>query len=240
MQTIRILIVEDEWIVSEEIRELLVKAGYEVIGQAEGGQEALAILDRTPADVVLLDINIKGQIDGIELAHQINQKLTCAIIFLTAYDNDHFINRAKELKPSAFIIKPFEARNLQLAVEMAFNNLIEANNPPKNDSYIISDFIFIREQSRFRKIALDSIYYAEATGSYTNIYSENGKFTLAINLKTFEENLNHDQFLRVHRSYLVNLTLVDEYEGNRLFIKGSAIPISLSHKEEFLRRFRFI
>ena len=95
MKNIKVLIVEDEWIVSEEIKELLTQSGFQVVGQAEDAESALQILAEDEADVALLDINIKGGIDGIQLAHEIIQKYNSALIFLSAYDDEHFINRQK-------------------------------------------------------------------------------------------------------------------------------------------------
>ncbi len=240
MQKIRVLIVEDEWIVSEEVKELLERKGYVVQGQAEDAASALEILSEKEVDVALLDINIKGDKDGIELAHDIIRKHQCALIFLTAFDDEIFLNRAKAVKPAAYIVKPYEERNLQAAIEIAFNNLAESEVEPKENSYFVSDHIFIRDQSRFKKIALEKILFVEAVGSYTDIYTDDGKSTLAVNLKTFEENLDSPKFLRTHRSYLVNLSKVDEYEGNRVFVGGKPIPISSSHKEEVMKRFKFI
>lgn len=238
MQSIKILIVEDEWIISEEIKELLLLKGFDVVGQVEDSVSALDVFQEHEVDVALLDINIKGPKDGIELAKEIIEEHNCAIIFLTAFDDEHFLNRAKEVRPAAYIVKPYQARNLEMAVEIAFNNLMESNNPPKQDSYILPDFVFIKEGSRFKKIALESIHYAEAVGSYTDIYSDEGKSTLAINLKTFESNINDSQFLRIHRSFLINLNHIEAFEGNRVFINKKPIPISSAHKAEFTKRFK--
>lgn len=240
MQRIRVLVVEDEWIVSEEVKELLLLSGYEVAGQAAEANDALEILDEKKVDVALLDINIDGDTDGIELAHQILEKHQCAIIFLTAFDDDKFINRAKGVKPAAYIVKPFEERNLKIAIEMAFNNLVESNQKPKEESYIIKDSIFIKDNSRFKKVSIENILFVEAVGSYTEIHTTEGKYTLAINLKHLELNLDHPNFFRIHRSYLINLSQIQEYEGNRVFIGSQTIPISSSHKDEFMNRFKFL
>lgn len=126
MQKGRLLIVEDEWIISEEIKEILQKHGYVIIGQAEDAISALEILQDAEVDVVLMDIRIKGSMDGIELAHEIISKYQCAIIFLTAFDDEHFLSRAKKVKPATYIVKPFEERNLKAAIEIAFDKIITA------------------------------------------------------------------------------------------------------------------
>lgn len=240
MKNIRVLIVEDEWIVSEEISELLSQSGFEVVGQAEDGETALKILSESGADVALLDINIKGPMDGIQLAHKIIEVHSCALIFLTAFDDEHFISRAKEVKPASYIVKPFQARNLEMAIEMGFNNLLEIEKVVKNDSYLISEAIFLRDGTRFKKISLEDVMYAEAVGSYTDIYTAVGKFTVSFNLKSFESQIHHSKFMKVHRSFVINLDHVVAFEGNRLFINDIPIPISSTHKDTFLNNFKVL
>lgn len=240
MARVRILIVEDQVIVSEEIKEILTKKGYEVIGQCTSAVEALDVLQNQVCDVAILDINIDGDKDGIELASEILEKHRCAIIFLTAYADEQFLARAKKVKPAAYIVKPFEETNLQMAIEIAFNNLLKAGLDPNGDAFQIKDFIFIKDSTRYRKIKLDQIKYAEAEGSYTKVLMEEASLTLAINLKTFEQHLSSPEFMRIHRSYVINLQKIEEYEGNRVFINRQAIPISSTFKEDFMKRFTFL
>ncbi|MEM6831011.1 MAG: response regulator [Bacteroidota bacterium] len=236
MSKIKILIVEDQVIVSEEIKEILLAKGYDVIGQCTSANDALEVLTQEVCDVAILDINIEGEKDGIELAKDMLNDHQCAIIFLTAYADDHFLKRAKEVKPASYIVKPFEETNLHMAIEIAFNNLIASGVVLKEESFHANDSIFIKDQSRYRKIQLDEIQYAEAEGSYTKVVLEKRNITLAINLKAFEKHLGSLDFMRIHRSYVINLGKVDEFEGNRVFINKEAIPISASFKERFLKK----
>ena len=240
MDNIRIVIVEDELIVSEEIKEVLILQGYDVVGQCSSAAETMQLLSSQGIDIALLDINIDGEKDGIALAHDLKSRYNCAIIFLTAYADDYFFERAKAVNPAAYIVKPFEKRNLQMAVEVAFNNLLSSGGSPDSDMFKVTDAIFIKENSRYRKINIDNICYAAANGSYTDVYTDSGVSTLAINLKHFENHLESQQFMRVHRSYVVNLNKVDEYIGNRIFINTTDIPLSTSFKEAFLEKFTFL
>ena len=191
MQRIKVLIVEDEVIIAEEIKELLLKNGCEVVAQAEDAESALHSVKNEIIDIALLDININGSMDGIDLAKRILKDHRCAIIFLTAFSDEHFTRRAKEVKPAAYIVKPFEERNLIIAIEMAFNNLIADDSEMNSNAFFMTDYVFIKDSFRFKKVALESIHYVEAIGSYIDIHTDTGKFTLAINLKTFEQNLDH-------------------------------------------------
>lgn len=240
MKTIKVLIVEDEWIVSEEIKEVLESKGFQVIGQAEDDVTAIELMNENPADIILMDIQIEGSCDGIELADKIQKTHSCAIIFLTANAKEQQVERAKQVKPAAYIVKPFQEKNLEMAIEMAFNNMSEAEEKSKEESYIISDHIFIRDNSRFRRIALDKIHFVKATGSYIEIVTEDSKYTLAVNLKSFESRLSDTRFLRIHRSHLINLNQIEEYDGGRVFIGGEALSIGNSYKNDFLRHIKFL
>lgn len=240
MRTIKVLIVEDEWIVSEEIKEVLESKGFVVVGQAEDEETAIAIMQDNPADIILMDIKIAGPVDGIELADKIQKSFKCAIIFLTANAKEDLVNRAKQVKPSAYIVKPFQEKNLEMAIEMAFNNMADGEEKSKEESYIISDHIFIRDNGRFKRIALEKIHFVNAIGSYIEIVTEDSKYTLAVNLKSFESRLADTRFLRIHRSHLINLNQIEEYDGGRVFIGGEALPIGNSYKNDFLRHIKFL
>ncbi len=237
MERIKVLIVEDELIVSEELKEILEDNGYEVVGQSNTVEGTIEAVLRTSPDVVLMDIHLKDDGDGIDLAERILSLNQSAIIFLTAYDDHKLIERARRVKPAAYIVKPFEERNLKVAIDMGFANLMDEQNS-KGDLYRVENRIFVKQQSRFKKLDIDEIFFAEAIGSYTEIHTESGKTTISINLKNFETKLSHPKFMRVHRSFLINLDKVEEYEGNSIFMNGRTIPLSGTNKDNFLRRIK--
>ena len=238
MRKIKVLIVEDIWIVSEEIKEIMESSGFEVIGQAEDSEAAFEVLEKTVADVVLMDIKIKGDLDGIQLAERILKKHNCAIIFLTAFLTPDLAARAKAIKPSAYIVKPFDGQNLQMAVELAFNNMAEEENGPEEESFIVSDHIFVKDGERYKRIALTDILFVNAAGSYTEIITSEAKYSISINLKNFENKVNDKRFIRIHRSHLVNLFHVHQYDYGRVYIGDHSLPISAAYKEIFTKSIR--
>ncbi|MFH0726441.1 MAG: response regulator [Pseudomonadota bacterium] len=118
MKQARILIVEDETIVALDIKDRLTEMGYEVTGMAGRGEEALALAAATRPDLVLMDIRLKGGMDGIAAAAEIRQRWRIPVIFLTAFSEEHTLQRAKVSEPFGYIIKPFEDREIQSAIEM--------------------------------------------------------------------------------------------------------------------------
>lgn len=115
----KILIVEDEGIVAFNLQQRLQHMGYHITGLAESGQEGLALVSRERPDLVLMDIHIKGEMDGIELASTLNRDFDLPIIYLTAYSEDTTLERARRTRPYGYLIKPFSERELHATVQMA-------------------------------------------------------------------------------------------------------------------------
>ena len=118
-QNPRILVVEDEVIVSADLQDQLIKLGYQVAGSAVAGEEAITKANDLKPDLVLMDIMLKGQMDGIEAAKQIRDHLRVPVIFLTANSNDSILERAKISEPFGYLLKPFDQRSLKSNIEMA-------------------------------------------------------------------------------------------------------------------------
>ncbi|MGB5477582.1 MAG: PAS domain S-box protein, partial [Thermoanaerobaculia bacterium] len=119
MARARVLVVEDEAIVAMDLKRALEGFGYTVPGIAISGSEALEIATSTRPDIVLMDIQLDGHMDGVEVAHRINDLLDVPIVFLTAYSNETTLQRAKTAHPYGFLLKPYQERELRGAVEVA-------------------------------------------------------------------------------------------------------------------------
>ncbi len=114
-----ILIVEDEAIVAEDLKAMLNKLGYRVAGIAASGEEALRLTEAEKPDLILMDIRIKGKMDGIDTAEQIMVHHNIPVTYLTAYADDQTLNRAKTTLPYGYLLKPFEERDLRTTIEVA-------------------------------------------------------------------------------------------------------------------------
>ena len=114
-----VLIVEDDPIIQHLIQIILKNLGYEVCGTAGTGDEAVASAQKTKPDFVLMDINLSGKIDGIDAAREIKAHSDARIIFLTAFSDEKIIERAKEIHPAGFILKPFTNNDLRVTLELA-------------------------------------------------------------------------------------------------------------------------
>ncbi len=119
MESPRILVVEDEWIVAEDIRTSLNNLGYDVTSVAASGEEAIQKAEEEAPDLVLMDIVLQGEMDGIEAAGRISSSFDIPVIYLTAYSNPQLLEQAKQTGPFGYMIKPFREKGLHTAIEMA-------------------------------------------------------------------------------------------------------------------------
>lgn len=126
MAEIKVLIVEDEIIVAKDIEDALINLGYSVAGIVSSGEEALELAESTEPDIILMDIMLDGELDGIKAAENIRSRFSIPVIFLTAYSNEKTLQRAKTTKPYGYILKPFQETDLYTSIEIAlYKHLIE-------------------------------------------------------------------------------------------------------------------
>lgn len=117
MEKLRILIVEDEAILALNVQKLLSRLGYEVCGIASTGEEAVAMAGQFKPELIVMDIHLRGKTDGIQAAERIRSFLDVPIVYTTAFADDETLQRAKISEPSAYLLKPYEIRDLQVAIE---------------------------------------------------------------------------------------------------------------------------
>jgi len=115
----KILLVEDDDIIARVEDWRLKNLGYTVCGRATNGAEAMELMVNKKPDIVLMDINIKGEIDGIETTKRIKKIFNVPVIYVTSHSDGATLERAKETKPDGFIIKPFDDNDLRVAIELA-------------------------------------------------------------------------------------------------------------------------
>ncbi|SRX54436.1 LytTR family DNA-binding domain-containing protein [Aequorivita sp. CIP111184] len=252
---IKILIVEDEMIIAANISLQLSELGYEITGILPRGEEAIAHIQIDKPDIVLLDISLKGEMDGIETAQEIQKYHKIPIIYLTANSDEFHFNRAKETHPYAFISKPFKKLDLQRAIELTVNRIllenVSENGKTENGNsavvtngnatdFILNDRIFVRHNEKMLKIDIKDIYYIEAERNYCRIFSQGREYLLVMTLKDIDEKLPQNHFLRIHRSYIINLSQIDEVAGTHVVISKKAIPMSKTMRTELLKRLQTI
>lgn len=229
---IKVLIVEDESLIAQEIAECLIENDFEVTEIVATSQGALRSIKEKKPDVILMDISIKGDENGIVLSKRILQSDNFPIIFLTSHTESGIVKEATDLRPSAFLLKPFNEKELPIAIELAFTNyntsVINKSKP------ILKDCVFVKSGKQYEKIKLEDIYYIEAQGSYSNIVTKKGDYIISFNLSHFHEEVSNALFLRIHRSYIINLINVKSFDASTVTINEKALPLSKPFQEKFI------
>ena len=229
-------------IIAEDLSEILEILGYEVVGIAISAREALQLIEEHNPSLAMLDIQLKGGMDGIDLAQEIRDHYRIPFLFLTSHADQSTILRAKEVNPYGYLLKPFEQPAIHAAVEMALANFAkeaehhEAEELPGD--MILNDSLFVRHNGMLVKVRFEDILYMEADGNYSNIYTREKKYTLRNILKALEEKLSSFRFARIHKSYLVNLSQIDAIDSQSVIIGGKEIPISRSQHSWLLNQIR--
>ncbi|QMW04787.1 LytR/AlgR family response regulator transcription factor [Spirosoma foliorum] len=241
---LKLLVVEDDMIIAATIALQLSKLGYEVSGIVPKGEEAILHAETNRPDLILLDISLKGSLDGIDTAHAIHQRWNIPIIYVTANTDEATFARAKKTHPYAYISKPIRAIELQRAIELATSRLADepptSFNPTPDAPFVLSDRIFVRHREKIVKIFIADILYVEADRNYCHLYTADKEYLLTTTLKVMEDKLPANFFVRVHRSYLANLTQVDEVGEGHIGIGGKTIPLSHLLREALLKRIQTI
>lgn len=220
-----VLIVEDEPLIADDIAAILEKNGYTVVDIVDEAPDAIASIKKYNPDIALLDVNIEGDADGIDLAG----KLNIPFVFLTSYYDQQTLDRAKKTNPSGYIVKPFNESDLIANVEIACSrthkNTTETKSPEK---------LFLRNGQEIVSVMSSDIVYVEAFDNYANVFTEKDKFIISHTLKSVEEKLLPFGFMRIHRSFLINFAHVDSLSEGYVFLKGHKVQIGKSYRKDFI------
>jgi DNA-binding LytR/AlgR family response regulator len=250
-EKVKILVVEDETLLAQDIALRLKQFGYEVTDTASSVDKAIASIAKIKPDLVMIDIMLKGEKNGIDLGESINVYYKIPFIFLTSHADKHLVELAKAVKPYAYMLKPFNDREINIAIELALANFANASpesqisqkhhySESDNEVLQVNDGLFLKKQNHFRKVGLKEILWLEAESNYTVLHTQTESYTYSTVLGKIEEKLPEAQFIRVHRSFIVNIFAVTGFMGNLLYIGDKQIPVSKSYQEKVFNCFKTI
>jgi DNA-binding LytR/AlgR family response regulator len=237
MKPVNVVIVEDNAVIAEGLESNLQRAGFNVAARFSAGEELVAQIAQLNADVILMDIDLAGDLDGIQTAERVRTLSSAAIIYITDYHDEHTVNRAKHTEPAHYLVKPYKIHDVKIAIEMAFHktSLNKSEGAKKEHEapdavQAFPDRIFIKENDVLHRVDLNDLLWIKAEGSYCEVRTVQRKFMLAIPMGMFHEKFTHPHLVRVHRSYVVNIDKVNAIKGNELFIRGAEETIMISEK----------
>lgn len=243
---VNILVVEDESIVRKDIERSLEKLGYNVIGHADNGEKALEIARAMKPDLALMDIQIKGNMSGIDTAEAIKQEMDIPVIYLTAYADETTLNKAKLTEPHGYILKPFKEIDLHTTIEMAIHKHGKEREVKVENELLKSlsnfkasaNYLFIKHQSKLVRVNTSDVYYVEALKDYMQIVTADVKYTIHATMKDIERKLPKSVFQRLHRSFIVNMDKIATISGSDVMLMdvNKEIPVGGNYREQFGER----
>jgi DNA-binding LytR/AlgR family response regulator len=242
MGQLKILIVEDDSMISSSLKEILEILNHEVVGIAEDADTAIDLCNDQVPDLALLDIQIGGDIDGVDLAEIINDQFNIPFIFTTAFADNATIARAKERTPYGYLVKPYGIEDINAAIEVAMVAYGRLKSAEKKGgmSKIIDSSLFLKVDTKLIKVKIDDILYIEAKGDYALFKTKAKGYIVHSTMKKVKERLEEFNFQKVHRSFVVNLSKIIDIEESNLLVEDKVIPISRSNKEELIAKLNLL
>lgn len=225
----KVLIVDDEVFISEQLNIILQGLDYEVTGMAYDTKSALDSLKLNPPDIAILDIKMHGENQGFKIADYIKKNMDIPFVFLTSFADESTVNKASELTPDGYLLKPFNERDIFSGLHMALNRYEKK-----------AQFIDIKIGHEVHKVRLNDILWIQSSDKYIEIHSTDRRYLKRESIESFIEFINLPDIIRVHRSYAVNITQVDSVKSSSIFIDNEEIPISKSYHEAFIKAFQSI
>lgn len=241
---LNIMIIEDEALISSMMEMQVEILGHHIVASVSDSGAALEALDHHTVDIALMDININGTYDGVELADMIRSKQDVAVIFVTSNHDDMSFRRASRTNPAAFVTKPFTDIQLQRTISLVANKIVEEKNKEETSgqSLIEEGTLFVRKNQVLQKIAIADIYYLESDGRYCRVYTRSEMLLTNSTLKDMMERLPKDIFLQCHRRYVINISKVKSInlEEDLIIMEERSVPVSRREKDKILSKINFI
>ena len=224
---LKCVIVDDEPVARRVLQEYIEEIDFlELAGQAENPVKAMSLLNGQEVDLLLLDINMP-KINGIDFLK--SSRSTASVIITTAYSE--YAVESFGLDVLDYLVKPIGFERFLKACNKALE-AAEMKKAGKGKAAAPNDHFFIKSNSQIEKVFYDELLYAEAMLNYVMLYTVTRKLMVYVTIKSLEEQLPVDLFIRVHKSFIVNIGKVKRIEGNVLDIGNAKITISQSLREK--------
>ncbi len=228
---INIYIVEDVAISRMSLETMLQENGFEVSGSAAKAETAWEEIQNLPVDLILLDINLAGEKNGVWLAQQVRKHLNISIVYLTAFGDQQTLKEVLETKPNGYLMKPYQEPTLLTTINIALTNF--ENQKVSTTSGTESnhnDFVFIKDGHTKIKINVNDIYYVKSDGNYIEITLKDKTHVVRNKLQEFKKVLPNSLFFQSHQRYVINIDKIGVLKNDMVIIQNQEIPLSLKYK----------
>ncbi|PRB00697.1 DNA-binding response regulator [Chryseobacterium sp. MYb7] len=229
------IIIDDEPLARSEMRSLIAEiSNIDILGEFSNAPSALEFLKDNDVDLIFLDIEMP-MVTGLEFAEMLPKK--SLIIFTTAYSQ--YALKSYELEAVDYLLKPIDPQRLEKAIEKAilYTELLSKDTVKNTVESNTADFLFIKAERRFYKISFSDIKFIEGLKDYVVIHTKQQKLITAMNLKTIHQKISGETFIRVSKSYVVNMNFIDSFDNHNIYIEDSEIPLGEVYRAEFFTKF---
>jgi two-component system, LytTR family, response regulator LytT len=226
LEHIKILIVEDEVLIAEDLKDILKTFGLKKIEMVHDKVSALENLRLNKPDIAILDIRMEKELDGLEIGEFIQNNYKLPFIFITAHSDIEMIKKIIKTKPVGYITKPFKKSDLFANINLAIEQLTTNNK------------LFIKDGYSTHVININEILCIESEGNYINIFTSSKKYLSRQNMESILIDLDSSDFLKIHRSYIINLNKVKKYSSKEVIIDEITLPISKTFYDVFIEKMK--
>jgi len=236
---LKIMVIEDDFIVGQNLVESLNDMGYQMVQIAHNDQEALSMFLKFSPDLCLTDIRLEGsQLDGIGIMEKLGATSNLLVIFLSAYSDYETRERIKNAKPFTFLVKPASQAQIDIAIDMAFHNFYQQPKAEKSNSFPLfsgnKKNLFIKVQNRYEKLNIIDIIFIKAEGAYSKIFTTSRQIAVCTSLQHLLDALASQLIRRTHRSFAVNVDHILFFDQQFLYLLWDSelmqIPLSDTYK----------
>jgi DNA-binding LytR/AlgR family response regulator len=246
MEKIKVLITEDEFPIALDIKTRLQKMGYGVTAIASSYEDVFQKMAEQPSDIILMDINLGGEKNGIEAAQHLYRSYKVPVIFVTAFSDTDTINKAMEALPYGYIIKPFKDADIDTAIRVALQKSRSLADQQKQVDRLTAQIeeanptatktIFVKNKGQLEKVIIEDILLLEAVDNYTTVFTTKQKYLVSTVMKNIHQQLPVKEFIRIHKSFVINTRFIRSIEENSVHLHQypTPVPIGKAYRQSFL------
>lgn len=240
MSPLNVLIVEDNLSFALELEMLVDELRYQVLGRADSSGEALDLIFSKNPDLILMDIDIKGNLSGLEIGEKIAH-LNIPVLYITALKDVDYEQAAKLPGTIGYLVKPVEKITLRTAINLAIEKAIalqadkSAEAAPVSENYFGRDYLFFKKKGTYHKVPFHEIAFVKSNDNYCDVHTTKAEIFIArISISKLEEMLPKHAFFRTHRQFIVQTSLIEQvnFQDNVLVVYQKEVPVSRENKKE--------
>jgi two-component system LytT family response regulator len=247
MDKINVLIIEDVLDESEALSNVLLANNYNLIGIASTYNEALNLFYDNKVDIVIIDVFLNNNPEGIVFAETINvvPGASKPFVFLTSSNDRQIFERAKLTRPFSFLMKPFNELEILYAIELAvekFHNQSNVFLSEEENTVISEEYLFVKKGKSLKKVLISDIIYIEVEERYCNVITEKEKFVIQISLTKILNFLDKNIFYRTHRNFIINTHKINEVilSDNLILLEGNNKALLSDNYKDFINHFQIL